>query len=99
MCSAFVEEFKTMDIGTFRQEVSGTLYAQNLMLCVLLTDYMNHRLPDKGEDTEHLDALVGDLEKSFLSQLPKMHPIAAAQAKKTIFDLLGASSRKYWDQD
>jgi len=88
-----------MDIETFRQEVNGTLYAHALLINVLLKDYIEHRLPDRGLGKEHLDALVGDLEESFLGQLPKMDPIAAAHAKQTIFGLLGASAQKYWNQD
>ena len=94
-----ITNMNTTELETFRQEISGTLYAQNLLLNVLFKDYINYRLPGKGQGTEHLDALVGELEQSFSAQLPKMSPVASAQAKKVIFDLLGASCQEYWKGD
>ncbi len=78
-----------------RQELSGRLYANELILNVLLKDYVT-RNADTGADTEHLEAFVNDLQRSFSAQAPKMSPTAAKVAEQKIFALLDSSLHKYW---
>lgn len=58
--------------------------------------FIDRQLADNGQDTEHLDAFVADLQRSFEAQATKMSPTAEHHAKTTIFRLLDASLRKYW---
>ena len=79
-----------------RQELNGRLYAQELLINVLFKSYVTHQIPGKGQETEHLDSLVSDLQRSFEAQATKMSAVSAASAKTTIFRLLDASCQKYW---
>ena len=79
-----------------RQELQGQLYAQELILNVLLKSFIDLRLADTGQDTEHLDTFVRQLQASFEAQATKMTPVAASSAKNTLFRLLDASCQKYW---
>jgi hypothetical protein len=81
-----------------RQELSGRLFANELMITVLLTDLIkrNQDNPNKTSDTEYLEAFVTDLHRSFSAQASKMSPEARAQAERKILQLLGASLSPYW---
>ena len=78
-----------------KQELNGRLYAQELILNVLLTDYLT-RMPDKRDETEHLEALVGGIQQSFQAQAGQMSTISRNAAERTILELLGASRSLYW---
>lgn len=78
-----------------RNEITGRLFALELLVVALLDERVR-RLPDKGEDTEHLEAFVAALAKSFAAQAPKMGEPSFAVAEKTIRRLLGASLSIYW---
>lgn len=79
-----------------KNELSGRLFALELISSILLKDYIDHRLADTGSDTEHLDAFVDDLQSSFETAIPNKSSPAYHAGKTVIFRLLGASLQKYW---
>ena len=78
-----------------KNELSGRLFALELFVVALLDERIR-RLPDKGHDTEHLDALVEKLQASFEAQAPKMTASSRVEAEKKIKSILGASLSCYW---
>jgi hypothetical protein len=76
--------------------LNGVLVAHELLLRHLLKVHVELRLPDKGQDTEHLDAFVCELHSDFSAQLPNMSREAAKAAEAVVLRVLAASCQKYW---
>ena len=79
-----------------RQELSGRLYAHELILNVLLRHFADRQLPGTPAHTEHLDAFVRDLQTSLAAQATRQTVVAAQEAENTVLRLLDASLRKFW---
>jgi len=78
-----------------RNEISGRLYALELLVVTLLDERIR-RLPDKGKDVEHLNALVGKMEQQFVANAPTMSPEVRMIADKKIQELIRGSISVYW---
>lgn len=74
----------------------GLAYAHELLLTLLLKDYLARRIPGTEGDMDHLDSFVRDLQSAFLSQRPNMSQGSAQAAEDAIFRVLTPSCLKYW---
>ena len=77
------------------QELSGRLFAHELILNVLLKAFVDRQIPGNAQNTEHLETFVRDLQTCFEAQATRMTSLAASEAKKAVERLLDASLQKY----
>ena len=78
-----------------RQELSGKLFAHELLLNLLLKRYID-QLPDNEGGTEYLGKLLSDMQDALALNQQSMAQDAFSSAQSTLLRLFDASCQRYW---